>query len=530
METLSALFGDTARSLDEVMEDLVQVIPRATRYPEAVCVRLVLGNREVRTPGRGETRWIHTQTLGEAQGGLGSLEIGCLEGDLQVLEDLGLEPGLPGLIARQLECFIAGREHNQRLRRYRSIIATISDPFYILDREYRYRLVNEAFCDLYQRPRAQVIGRHAAELVGEDDFTSRYRPCLERCLAGERVDLEDWIEFPAVGRRAMIKSYFPLVDEGGKEVTGIVVTTCDITERKRMEEALLDSRQRLADIIDFLPDAAFVIDSQRRVIAWNRAIERMTGVAKDEILGKGEGDYAVPFYGGRRPLLIDLALGDDPAGRPLYRNLEQKGDAIYAEMSTSRLPGGRLTYLWGKATPLYDAGGTVVGAIETIRDITEFRQTQEAMFSTEQALRAKSDHLEEVNVALKVLLDKRGEEQTELKDRIVSNIRALVVPYIERLGASHLGAEQQTLVEILQANLADIAAPLASTLSSGYYNLTPMEIRVANLVKEGLSINEMEGVLCLSRHTIVRHRYNIRIKLGLNKTKTNLRTFLMSLK
>ena len=81
---------------------------------------------------------------------------------------------------------------------------------------------------------------------------------------------------------------------------------------RQAERSLHDSERRLADIIDFLPDATFAIDNAGNVIAWNRAIEEMTGVPARDMLGRGNFEYAIPIYGSRRPILIDLVLKDDP--------------------------------------------------------------------------------------------------------------------------------------------------------------------------------------------------------------------------
>lgn len=73
-----------------------------------------------------------------------------------------------------------------------------------------------------------------------------------------------------------------------------------------IQESLRCAHQQLLDIIEFFPDAILVIDGNKRVIAWNRELEEMTGIKKKDILGKGEYSYSVPFYGTRRPILIDL--------------------------------------------------------------------------------------------------------------------------------------------------------------------------------------------------------------------------------
>jgi PAS domain S-box-containing protein len=90
----------------------------------------------------------------------------------------------------------------------------------------------------------------------------------------------------------------------GDQKTFIAIVR-DMTELKQAQLAAQESQRRLADIISFLPDPVFVVDHAGTVIAWNRAIEEMTGVQAEAILGKGNYEYALPFYGECRPILID---------------------------------------------------------------------------------------------------------------------------------------------------------------------------------------------------------------------------------
>ena len=157
-------------------------------------------------------------------------------------------------------------------------------------------------------------------------------------------------------------------------------------ERKQAEAALKESQQQLEDIIDFLPDATLVIDRGGKVIAWNRAIEEMTGVKSADMVGKGNYEYAIPFYGERRPILIDLVLNPTEEVEGTYVALERKGGVLSGEAYMPALKGGG-TYLFGNASALYDSRGKVVGAIESIRDITERRLMEEAVGSAEKKYR-----------------------------------------------------------------------------------------------------------------------------------------------
>jgi len=170
----------------------------------------------------------------------------------------------------------------------------------------------------------------------------------------------------------------------------------DITERKRVEEELKNSRRRLVDIIEFLPDAAMVIDAEGKITAWNRAMEVMTGVKAADILGKGNYEYAIPFYGERRPILIDLAMKPAEEMVAKYTHLQRQGDTLMGQGHITNLPGGEM-FFSGHATVLRDLSGKIVGAIETVRDVTERKRFEDelarAKDAAESANRAKSAFL-----------------------------------------------------------------------------------------------------------------------------------------
>jgi PAS domain S-box-containing protein len=152
----------------------------------------------------------------------------------------------------------------------------------------------------------------------------------------------------------------------------------DITERKKAEEALRESKQHFQDIIDFLPDATMVIDREGKVLAWNRAIETMTGVQAQDILGKGNYEYALPFYGERRPILIDYVFKEEEEFRAKYAKVKRRGEILCGETYVPLLRAGG-AYLTATAGGLYDVAGNLTGAIESIRDITEHKHLEEAL-------------------------------------------------------------------------------------------------------------------------------------------------------
>jgi DNA-binding CsgD family transcriptional regulator len=162
------------------------------------------------------------------------------------------------------------------------------------------------------------------------------------------------------------------------------------------------------------------------------------------------------------------------------------------------------------------------------KEVEERRRVTEALRKRERELKAQSQHLEEVNTALKVLLQQREKDRKELAGHVLANVKELVMPYVRRIAKTRLTTSQHTLLQILESNLNNIISPFVRRVGSRYLKLTPMEIQVANLVREGKTNKEIADLLCLSKNTILFHRQNVRRKLGLKNKKVNLRTHLLS--
>jgi len=150
---------------------------------------------------------------------------------------------------------------------------------------------------------------------------------------------------------------------------------------KELKEELIESQQRLTEIIDFLPDSTLVIDAEGKVIVWNKAIEEMTGFKAEDMMGKGNYEYAMPFYGEKRPILIDLVREPDKEIQDLYQFVKKEGKALLAQSDVEIK--GKNIVMWVKAVPLYDIKGNITGAIESIRDITKTKQDEIALKKSE---------------------------------------------------------------------------------------------------------------------------------------------------
>jgi diguanylate cyclase (GGDEF)-like protein/PAS domain S-box-containing protein len=167
----------------------------------------------------------------------------------------------------------------------------------------------------------------------------------------------------------------------------------EVREREKVEAALRSSEYRLAQLIDFLPDATLAIDTDKRVTVWNRAMEHMTGVPSEEMIGRGDYEYTVPFYGERRPQLMDLFWEHDAEIKKKYSHVKKEGDNLTAEMFCTALYGGKGAHVFAKASPLRDPDGNIIGAIEALRDISDPRRMEEAIRESEEKYRSLVNNL-----------------------------------------------------------------------------------------------------------------------------------------
>jgi PAS domain S-box-containing protein len=240
-------------------------------------------------------------------------------------------------------------------------------------------------------PEEELIGESILQFVHPDDRTM-VREMARKMLAGV---LTTPYEYRIVDKNNQVRWFMETVTPiSYKGMSAVLGNTMDTTERKWVEEARRSSEQRLSDIIEFLPDATLVVNRDGKVIAWNRAIEEMTGIKAEDMLGKGDYEYALPFYGERRSILIDLALHPEPEREKSYTNIERKGDILFGEAYTPGLIGGK-THLSATASVLRNAKGEIVAAIECIRDNTGRRHAQENLRQAEERYRSIFENAQE---------------------------------------------------------------------------------------------------------------------------------------
>ena len=281
----------------------------------------------------------------------------------------------------------------------------------------------------------------------------------------------------------------------------------DIGKRRRAEEALIKVEKRYRAMFENAVVGMFQSTPDGRYLSANPFLARMYGYKSPEDLMQ-----AVNSIGDRHYV--------DPEDRTQFmEELERQGFVEGFETAHYRKDGSKI-WVSANVRIIRDAQGKPLYNEGTLQDVPERKRAEEA-------LGAKSRSLEEINTALKVLLNQREADKRELEESVLENVRKLVLPYVKKLRESRLAENQGSLLDVVEGNLNAIISPFLKRVR--VFNFTPKELEVVTLIKEGKTTKDIADILHVTMAAIDLHRYNIRKKLGLNQLRKNLRSYLLSL-
>jgi PAS domain S-box-containing protein len=321
------------------------------------------------------------------------------------------------------------------------------------------------------------------------------------------------------------------------------VTYNDITELKQAEEMLRKSEEKYRAVLENASDAILLGDEQGNLIEANRKAEEIFGYPREELLqmhytqlhpimelektiaaynaivthGKGGLRKGVMLRKDGIVFSVDItATAVEYDGmRVLQASFRDISEHKQTEDTLERLVQERTAELSEKNKQL-------------VEENTNRRRAEEALKKREKELEVKSRNLEEMNTALNVLLKQRENDKDELEEQVLTNVKQLVMPYIGKLKKCRIGAKEADYVSILESNLKEIVSPFSNKLSAKYVSLTPKEIQITNLIRDGKTTKEIAEILNTSPGTVEFHRNNIREKLNIKSKKANLRSYLLT--
>ncbi len=398
-----------------------------------------------------------------------------------------------------------------------AILNNTNMPIYLKDAEYKYIFMN--------RQMANLAHVHQNQVLGMDDFAIFTEPVAQLFRSQDEevvkrrtlVEFEETIHLPD-GVQTFMTSKFPLFNNEGK-VSAVGGVCTNITARIKAEAELKEAEEKYRSIFEHSPLGILHIDNEGIITASNEKLAKILGSSVEKLVGfdllRSAKDEKV------RAATISVLSGEKAYYEGNYLSVTGKGRA----------------HLSGFFSPVSSSDGAIVAAIGIIEDITKRKNAEEALQQAHNELEQrvvdrtaqldlKTKRLMETNVALNILLEKREEDKKILEEEVMFNVEKFIDPYLGKLKERCNENCQKDFVKIIQSNLDEITSSFARTHTNYLSNLTPAQLQIANLIKQGRTTKEIASLLNLSPSTIACHRQEIRKKLDLTNKKINLQAAL----
>lgn len=400
-----------------------------------------------------------------------------------------------------------------------------------VDANLNFTYINRAgFKQFGYMPRDLDDGYNALDMIAVQDREKAIAN-IQKSLNGEETTANEYSALRKDNSTFPVLVHSAPIIKDGKSV-GIRGSIIDITRQKNIEKLLKGSRQRFRDLVEVTSDWIWEVNAEAVYTFSSPNVKDILGFEPDEVIGKTPFDFMRPDQVEELNIKYQKYVNARKSFSGLENvNLHKDGHEVILETA---------------GEPILDGEGKFCGFRGIDRDITRRKKAEAALRKAHdelekrvnqrtaelqeanQLLKTKTKNLEEMNSALKILLQRRDEDKRELEEKMLSNVKHLIEPYLLKLRQSRLNDRQVTLLEILESNMDEILTPFARNLSSAYFRLTPKEIQIADLIKHGKTNKEIAEITSSSIKTVEFHRNNIRRKFGLKDSKVNLKTHLLS--
>jgi PAS domain-containing protein/DNA-binding CsgD family transcriptional regulator len=401
------------------------------------------------------------------------------------------------------------------------VLNSMTDDVVVIDDQHKVTFLNHAVC--------QSLGISLAEALATT--VNDYLPKRQADIAWEHEQqaLDSMRPSTRWGGGFLQAKYgdtvtmLPFLDPGTSRKRVLVIITRTPPTGRSMPAVIPESHERvparpkpgyaseLHEILEIsAPLGIFLKNSENRYLWVNDALARMIGFKPKDIIGQRTEDLISD------PEILAITRQEDDyiysSGKPLFNQI--------VPLFNSQSGYYRLDKL-----PFINKNGKLTGIIGLVVEVDEAPPPIEAL---NKELRSMSQKVQETETALRVLIERREQDLALSSEALNVKVKDLVVPYLEHLKQTRLSREQVEYVNLIETNLKNFYDPAYAKLSSSTFNLSPTELKVAQLVRDGKTNKEIAQLLHLSKSTILTHRHHIRVKLGIKNQKVNLRSLLDS--
>lgn len=366
-----------------------------------------------------------------------------------------------------------------------------------------FKMINPVVSNYSGYPPEEILGNRANFMVYPEDKAS-VRDNARAMLAGNLLlPYEFRIVTKQQDIRWVVETVATITFDGKPAIIG---NAMDITKQKETEKKLTASENLYRTIFETTGTGTVIIEDNKILSLINSEFEKLTGYPKDEWEGKRS--------------WADLIYHEDLPRLEEYHRLRR----IDAKLAP-RTYEFRLVDKWGNVKNMLSTNSLIPGTkkhVCSVIDITELTEKGSELL-------IKTRNLEELNTALRVMLQQRANDREELEQTLMNGVKNLIMPHLAKLRKGGSERTRQIYSDLIASNLEEIFSPFSRKLSHRFRNLTTTEIQVAHMIKDGKSSKEIADIMGVSSSAVDVYRYRIRKKLGLNKQKVNLRTHLLSL-
>jgi PAS domain S-box-containing protein len=403
--------------------------------------------------------------------------------------------------------------------------------YFTFDEMARIQDVNLTGANLFGFQRSELVSMKFTSLIAHESQDSFYIFC-QRIFESETHQTCELKLKKQDGQLFFAKLDSVAVLDKFRKSRLIRTALTDITEQTRAGELVRKSEKKIRQIFNqmvsgyALTEAVFDDDGNPqdyKYIEVNRAFEIHTGKQRSQVVGK----TLLEVFPETERYWVESLQTVVLTGNPVQIENYHSGIDKYFLLSGFRPQTGRVAFTFidiTKRVRLEDAMKAAHGNLEK-----QISARTSELKRANKKLKMQAINLSETNTALRVLLKQRETDKLELEEKVFLNIKELILPYLEKLKNRGLGSKEMTFINIIDSNIEDIVSPFVRNFSARMYRLSPTEIQVLNLIKQGKTTKEIADSMHLATSTIDFHRHNIRKKIGINNKKINLASYLKSL-